>query len=412
MNDREKKLLLFALVAVVLGGLLTGTRSYLSYINDLKSDLSMAEQDRQSYEANQMAAEIYELTVDDYEKMSLGKDHNHALASYKAWLINLLETELGLEDVRITNEPTREIDGKYHRHTFGINCESDLKTLTDFLYRFETKKLLHRIKDLAVSPTGYDQLQIRIIIEAISLPEAEQHVDIASIAHDESLVDGSYEDYWERISNRNFFGPENKAPTFTPPPIAATVGETESRTLTASAGANEQNLQNVSYSLDTESIPADVKASITGNRLTVSSNEIGRYQFNIHVTDTGLPAKTITKTVAVTISEKPKPRPPTVRPEPPKPPVFNVAQLAFFTSTVQINDRVEVWIHRRDQGQIVKLPVGAKIEIGTVKGRIHAVNQRYLTIITEEQELLEIKAGKALSTAVNVTAQAEALLSP
>ena len=92
--------------------------------------------------------------------------------------------------------------------------------------------------------------------------------------------------------------------------------------------------------------------------------------------------------------------------------VFNVAQLAFFTSTVQINDRVEVWIHRRDQGQIVKLPVGAKIEIGTVKGRIHAVNQRYLTIITEEQELLEIKAGKALSTAVNVTAQAEALLSP
>ena len=49
MNDREKKLLLFALVAVVLGGLLTGTRSYLSYINDLKSDLSMAEQDRQSY---------------------------------------------------------------------------------------------------------------------------------------------------------------------------------------------------------------------------------------------------------------------------------------------------------------------------------------------------------------------------
>lgn len=412
MNDREKKLLLFLLVAVVLGTVLTGTKSYLSYLSELKSDLSAAEQDRQLYEANQTAAEIYELTVDDYEQMSLGKDHNHALASYKAWLINLLETDLGLKDVRITNEPTREIDGKYHRHTFGINCESDLKTLTEFLYRFETKKLLHRIKDLAVSPTGYDQLQIRIVIEAISLPAAEEQVDIAAIEHDKSLVDHSHEDYWKRISNRNFFGPENKTPTFTPPPIAATVGETESRTLSASAGVNEQNLQNVSYSLVADTVPANVKASITGNRLIVSSDEIGRYQFDINVTDTGLPAKTVTKTVAVTISEKPKPRPPTVRPEPPKPPVFNVAQLAYFTSTVQINDRIEVWIHRRDQGQIVKLPIGANIEIGDVKGKIHAVNQRYLTIITPEQELLEIKAGKALSTAVNVTEQAEALLSP
>ena len=230
MNDREKKLLLFLLVAVVLGTVLTGTKSYLSYLSELKSDLSAAEQDRQLYEANQTAAEIYELTVDDYEQMSLGKDHNHALASYKAWLINLLETDLGLEDVRITNEPTREFDGKYHRHTFGINCESDLKTLTEFLYRFETKKLLHRIKDLAVNPTGYDQLQIRIVIEAFSLPAAEEQVDIAAIEHDKSLVDHSHEDYWKRISSRNFFGPENKTPTFTPPPIAATVGETESRT--------------------------------------------------------------------------------------------------------------------------------------------------------------------------------------
>ena len=412
MNDREKKLLLFLLVAVVAGIVLTGTKSYLSYLSDLKSELSVAEQDRKSYETNQKATEIYQLTVDDYKTMSLGKNRNQALASYKTWLINLLETELGLEDVRITNEPTREIDGKYHRHTFGINCESDLKTLTQFLYRFETKKLLHRIKDLAVNPTGYDQLQIRITIEAISLPTAEEQVDIASIEHDESLVDGSHEDYWKRISNRNFFGPENKAPTFTPPPIAATVGETESRTLSASAGVNEQNLQNVSYSLVEASIPAKVKASITGNRLMVSSDEIGRYQFDINVTDTGLPAKTVTKTVAVTISEKPKPRPPTVRPEPPKPPVFDVAQLAYFTSTVQINDRVEVWIHRRDQGQIVKLPIGATLEIGAIKGKIHAVNQRYLTIITPDQELLEIKAGKALSTAVNVTEQAEALLSP
>ena len=153
-------------------------------------------------------------------------------------------------------------------------------------------------------------------------------------------------------------------------------------------------------------------ASLSGNRLTVSSNEVGRYEFDVKVTDNGLPAKTVTKKIAVTVNEKPEPRPPTPMPEPPKPPVFDVAQLAFFTSTVQVNGRIEVWIHRRNQGDILKLPIGAEIEIGEIKGKIHNVNQRYLTIVTADKQLLEIKAGKALSTAVNIAAQAEELLLP
>lgn len=412
MNAREKKLLLFLIFSLVAGGLLSGAQAYFGYHADLKNDLLRATQQRQQFEAEELAANIFEGMIDDYELMSLGTDNNHALASYKAWLVNLLETDLELKDVRITNEPTVTVDGQYVRHSFGVNCEVSLETLTEFLYQFETKKLLHRIKDLAVSPTGYNQLQIRVVIEALSLPDAKAKVDVASIEHDETLVQFTKEEYWKRISNRNFFGPENKEPTFTPPPIAATVGETETRTLTASAGANEQNLQNVTYSLEQDTVPANFVASINGNRLTVSSKEVGSYKFDVKVTDNGLPAKTVTKTVAVRISEKPTPRPPTKRPEPPKPPVFNVAQLAFFTSTVQVNDRVEVWIHRRDQGQILKLPIGAEIEIGLIKGTIHNVNQRYLTILTPEKELLEIKAGKALSTAVNVTSQAENLLLP
>ena len=53
---------------------------------------------------------------------------------------------------------------------------------------------------------------------------------------------------------------------------------------------------------------------------------------------------------------------------------------------------------------------GSKIEIGAIRGTIHNVDQRYLTILTENKDLLEIKAGKALSTAENITAQAESLL--
>ncbi len=412
MNDREKKLLAVLVISVLAGGLFTGAKGYLNYLHNLQSDLAAAKQDRNAHDNNEVAANVYEGKIDDFELMSLGSDHNHALASYKAWLISLLETDLELQDVRITNEPTRSVDGQYHRHTFGINCETNLNSLTEFLYQFETKKVLHRIKDLAVSPNGYDRLQIRVVIEAISLPGAEPQIDIASIGHDQDLVNATKQEYWERISNRNFFGPENKEPTFTPPPIAATVGESETRTLTASAGANEQNVQDLTYAVDQDSLPPNFVASLSGNRLTVSSNEIGRYEFDVMVTDNGLPAKTVTKTVAVTVNEKPEPRPPVQVQEPPKPPVFNVAQLAFFTSTVEVNERVEVWIHRRDQGDILKLPLGAEIEIGDVKGKIHHVDQRYLTILTADKQLLEIKAGKALSSAVNITARAEELLLP
>lgn len=410
MNNREKKLLLIFVVALAAGVLITGTKSYLTYLDNLRSELRAAEQDRKNYEDDDLYSDILERTVDDYQAMSLSSNQNHALASYKAWLIDLLEAELGLTDVRITNEPSRPVEDQYYRHTFGINFQSNLETLTDFLYRFETKKLLHRIKDLAISPSGYDELLVRVTIEAISLPEAEDEVDVAAIEHDPARVQASRDSYWASISNRNLFGLENKKPTFTAPPIDAIVGESTTRTLTASAGANEQSLQEVTYRLDEDSLPANFTASLAGNRLTVSSDKVGRYEFDIKVTDNGLPAKTITSTVAVTVSEKPIP--PEPMPEPPKPPVFNVAQLAFFTSTVQINERIEVWIHRRDLGQMLKLPIGAKIEIGTVKGKIHDANQRYVTILTDENEILEVKAGKSLSTAVNITEQAESLLIP
>ncbi|MBK95434.1 MAG: hypothetical protein CMJ79_06915 [Planctomycetaceae bacterium] len=415
MNSREKRLALILIISVAVGILFTGTNSYFQYKQGLTENLEKAIDDFEKYELTIGENENDLLTIAELQRRSLNPDRKQAVADYKNWLIHLLEKELEIEEVRITNEPSRQVDNQYWRHTFRINCASNLETLTDLLYRFETKPLLHRIKDLAVTPNGYDQLQLSLSIEAISLTTVDEEnvlQDVVNLEHDESLVEGTREEFWTRISNRNFFGRENKEPTFTAPPITATVGEKETRTLTASAGVNEQNIQEISFEIDQDTLPTNFVASLVGNRLTVSSDEVGTYQFNVKVTDTGLPAKTIVKPLSVSVREKPAPRPVQPRPEPPKPPEFNVAQLAYFTSTIEINNRVQVWIHRRDLGQILKLPLGAEIAIGTIKGKIHAVNQRYLTILTADNELLEIKAGKALSTAQNITAQAEGLLTP
>ncbi len=410
MESREKLLGSALGLIIVAWALMSGFGRYRALLAEL--DEEAQEADIKVIDYLDLLEKFQEDTT-DYDALltkSLGSDIKVALNDYKAWLVELLEKDLEISTYDIKNEPPRNVDDVYTTLGIRLNATGTLQQTTKLLYRFETKQLLHRIKDLTVSPTGYNQFQLVLAIEAIAMAEAPSKTDVTKVAYAETLHGEDYEAYWTRISNRNFFGPENKEPTFTPPPIAATVGEKTSRTLTATAGPNEQNVQNVVFELDEDSIPPNFVATLTGNSLTVSSEDVGTYRFNVKVTDNGLPAKTVTRELAVTVNEKQVPKPPEPMPEPPKPPEFNVAQLAFFTSTVEINGRVQVWIHRRDLGKILKLPLGSKIEIGEIKGTIHEVDQRYLTILTEDKELLEIKAGKALSTAQNITAQAESLL--
>jgi len=99
-----------------------------------------------------------------------------------------------------------------------------------------------------------------------------------------------------------------------------------------------------------------------------------------------------------------------IPPAKPLPPKFNTAQLAFFTSTVQINNRVEVWILRRDVDELVKLTIGDRIDIGEIAGKVTEISQKELLIVTDSDDTLLIRAGQALANAENLTLAAERLL--
>ena len=107
-------------------------------------------------------------------------------------------------------------------------------------------------------------------------------------------------------------------------------------------------------------------------------------------------------------------RPPTPEPEkvePPKP--FDVAQLAVFTATVEINDRLEAWIWRREKQEMLKLTIGDPIDLGTFQGKIVSISNKALEVEHAEQGLLSVPSGKTLSEAQNLTdAVLDALESP
>jgi hypothetical protein len=264
------------------------------------------------------------------------------------------------------------------------------------------------VLDISVKPKGYNFLGITARIEAIAVTEDLERESLKSLAVSDQLEYGGLDEYLTLMTNRNLFGPENLAPSFSGDSrITATVGQSKSVTLTQNPGANEQLNQSVNFRIDSDSFPAGFVASIVDNRLTVRANNVGTYKVRVAASDTGLPVKTVFREYLVNVEKRPETVIPPVRPLPPK---FDVAQLAFFTSTVQINNRVEVWILRRDINEMVKLTIGDRIDIGDIAGTISEISQKEMLIVTDSDDTLLIKPGQSLANAENLTLAAERFL--
>ena len=408
MSISEKRLgaIVLALSVIFLGYfVLSSYTAYLTALENTEDRLATAKGflERDTKLALRDRAELNALA-----HRSLPRDQSAAQTSYKSWLFTLMEKEVGLQDVKITSDPIRSIGNVYDKHLFQVSSDGSLEQLTEFLYRFYAKESLHRILDLAVKPKGYNFLGITVRIEAIAVTEDLDRESIKAVNVSDQLEYGGLDEYLTLMTNRNIFGPENLEPRFSGDSrIAATVGQSQSVTLTRNPGTNEQQNQSVNFRIDSDSLPAGFVATIRDNRLTVRGDKVGVYKVRVSASDTGLPVKTVFREFIVNVAKKPDRVIPPTRPVPPK---FDTAQLAFFTSTVQINNHVEVWILRRDIDEMIKLTIGDRVDIGNIAGTIREISQKEMLIVTDSDDTLLIRAGQSLANAENLTAAAERLL--
>ena len=408
MSNSEKRLGAIVLILGVLVVSYFAFSSYTTYLHELRSTESRLQEDADFLERDIGLAKRDRETLNTLAKSSLPTDRSAAATSYRAWLFKLVEKEVGFKNVKIESDPIRAVDKIYDKHTFTLACDGSLQQLTEFLYKFYAKKSLHEVLSLSVKPKGYNFLGISVQVVAIAVNEDLDRSSINDLADSEQLEYGGLDEYLTLITNRNIFGPENLEPTFSGDSrIAATVGQSKSITLARNPGANEQLTQSVKFRIASESLPPGFVANIRDNRLTVRGDTVGQYKVRVSASDTGLPIKTVFREFIVNV-EKPTERvAPPVRPLPPK---FDNAQLAFFTSTVQINDHVEVWILRRDIDEMVKLTIGDRVDIGNIVGTIHEISQKELLIVTDSDDTLLVKPGQSLASAENLTVAAERLL--
>jgi len=408
MSNSEKRL---GAIVLALGVMSVGYfifNSYTTYLTDLENTKDRLTEAKAFLERDTNLAIRDREQLNSLAKRSLPRDPSAAQTLYKAWLFTLMEKQVGLQDVKITSDPIRSIDAVYDKHTFRVSCAGSLEQLTEFLYRFYAKESLHEVVNLTVKPQGYNSLRITTQIDAIAVTEDLERESIKSTPVSEQLEYGGLDEYLTLMTNRNIFGPENLEPSFSGDSrIAATVGQSKSVTLTRNPGINEQQNQSVNFRIDSDSLPVGFIANIVDNRLTVRGDNVGSYRVRVSASDTGLPVRTVFREFIVNIAEPPETVIPPAKPLPPK---FNTAQLAFFTSTVQINNRVEVWILRRDVDELVKLTIGDRIDIGEIAGKVTEISQKELLIVTDSDDTLLIRTGQALANAENLTLAAERLL--
>ena len=406
MSARERFLLTLTITGFGLMVLFFGGRSVYRLFSNLENEIANAgdayvQKDRTLRKMNLDKREIRKKA-----QRSLSSDPDRAQTQYKSWLLQLAKDN-DMDGFIILSGSFVPVGKTYYRHSFRITGTTNLVKGVDFLHSFYSAPVMHRLRELHLLPGKGKEIRLTATIEAIGLMDSTlklMDIPVATEIGSEPVTDvlakSDIKEYFDSIVRRNLFGLPNKPPTFSGSSIVPlTVGKQEQFSIRANAQERDQKI--VSYELVKTDLDPPPTISRSGS-VRVRSDEERSYKITVMVTDDGFPAKMAEKEYTLRFSPPRQPRQPS-RPAP----RFDNAQLAFFTSTVQIGDRVEAWILRRETGDLLKLHVGDKLQIGTVVGTVREITFKTIEIETSEGTLL-LKHGQNLSEATKVTSLGDA----
>ena len=401
MSARERFLLTLTIAGIGMMLLFFGGRSVYRLFSNLENEIASADDAYVQKDRTRRKMNLDKREIRKKAQRSLSSDPDRAQTQYKSWLLQLAKDN-DMDGFIIMSGSFVPVGKTYYRHSFRITGNTNLVKGVDFLHSFYSAPVMHRLRELHLLPGKGKEIRLTATIEAIGLMDSTlqlMDIPVATEIGDEPVTDvlakSDIKDYFDSIIRRNLFGPPNKPPTFSGSSIVPlTVGKQEQFSIRASAQERDQKI--VSFELVKTNMDPPPTISRSGS-VRVRSDEEKSYKMTVMVTDDGFPSKVAEKEYTLRFSPERQARP-TARPTP----RFDNAQLAFFTSTVQIGDRVEAWILRRESGELLKLHVGDKLQIGTIVGTVREITFKTIEIETSDGTLL-IKHGQNLSEATKVT---------
>lgn len=326
--------------------------------------------------------------ITEFEKMSLPGDPALARSLYQGWLLALAQEKVSMEGVNVGPLPSRPVGDVYYQHAFSLNCQGDLRQLTEFLHNFYSVGFLHRISRLHVKPSSSSNLlALSITVEAISLNDAPNVKALAPPpAH--RLSESELTAYTNSILNRNMFSPANKAPKLAQ---LGTQRGNPQRSLRFQATATDPEKDSLRYEFEGD-VPAGARIDRRTGEVSWTPPENGEYQVAIRVTDSGLPARSDTTKVTIRV-EDPPPTPPVVRVEPPG---FDPATQAVVTGITDAFGQRNLFITVRTEGRILKLREGDSVDVGTIQGKVKRIAVNEVEIETSDGKSIIVELGDSL----------------
>jgi len=371
LNKREKLLAYLTVPLVLTAGwiLFSSWWGPLKALRQQRDDLS-AEVERD--ERRVQVARKAQARLDEWNRRSLPADLKIAASEYHGWLFRLA-TEAGFEkpDVNVTTSMAdrRRQTGAFRTLRFSVRGRAKLEDLTEFLFRFDSAHLLHRMRNVTINPAqGSDKLDVSFVIEALSLPDA------ATVAID--VNEGTF-DTTVRVTpglrrEMIYTGKEGKLVDAAKFRLAGFRGAAD---FDFSRG---KSLEEVKTSINQKTRTTGVTASVEGDKLTLrreaadsaeasgqlASSEISEYREAIVERNVFAPYK------------EPR-REPQKGPEPPPPPKFDPAKFARVTGIVRgVNGRQKAFVIAHTTGQTFELTEGDTFDVGDVHAKVVHINRR------------------------------------
>jgi hypothetical protein len=395
MNPRER--LLAIGVGVIVGALVLwyATSSVLGRFEDKDRRIASLTKEVKKKKDDMRKAQLAAKRLKEYEARSLPPDADLAKSLYQAWLNSTIET-IGLSDVEVNTLRVTPAKNTYQRLGFSVSAEGDLSQLVEFLYRFHEMDWLHRVDRLTVKPVrNSKKLALDLTISAASVnaaPRSEQLVAKVS----ESWQGKSLADYRDPILNRNFFGPPNSEPKLD---VSASTSTYLGKTFELPVKATDPDpLDRVTYSL-VKNVDPPARLDPQTGKLVWTPKAVGDYSFEVAVSDDGLPSKSKSQTIKVSVKEPP---PPEKVVEAPKKPSFDLAKYTVLTAVLSVNNNAEVWLLVQPTGETRKLQTGDSFEIGSIKGEVSEIGIDDVIVAVDGHEHRLVK-GANLLQAVTAT---------
>ena len=118
--------------------------------------------------------------------------------------------------------------------------------------------------------------------------------------------------------------------------------------------------------------------------------ETGEFEILVHVSDNGLPAREVSQTIQLAVTDPPPPDE-----EPPPRRTFDEAKYTFVTGIVEVNGRRQVWLTVRTDGTWLRLHEGDTFQVGAMDGRVLRIYPRSVDIEANDA-VYSVRFGQSL----------------